>query len=84
MTTATETEAFCLHPDRERAFWALADHLLLPVTGSALTLVRATVTQGRQALGHEEGFAAARDLHAAMVAGKSIRFNARPGGGARA
>ena len=84
MTTATETEAFTLHPDAERAFWALADHLMLPVTGSALTLVRQVVTQGRQARGHEAGYAAALELLAAMQERRPVRFNARPRAGVRA
>ena len=70
---------FALPPDRERAFWALAEAVgIAPVTASALTVTR-VVEKGRALAGsHRDGFGAAAELAFHARKGHSLQFHCRP------
>jgi len=72
-------EVFTLPPDRERAFFALAEAVGVdPVTASALTLAR-VVEKGRALAGsHREGFGAASELSWHVRRGAVVEFHCRP------
>ena len=73
--------AFTLSPEREQAFWTLADRLGLDVTtASAATLVKLTVERGRGLADCAEGFGAATELAWALKQGRSVQFLRRTAG----
>jgi len=72
-------QVFSLPPDREAAFWALAQATGVDcATASALTLLR-VVDRGRALAGrHPEGFGAACEVELHARRGASIQFLGRP------
>ncbi len=75
MSTAT----FSLPPDRERAFWNLAEACGVdPTAASALTAAR-VVELGRALAGqHRDGFGAATELAFHARQGEILQFHCRP------
>lgn len=70
---------FALPPDREAAFWALAEAVGIdPATASALTVTR-VVEKGRALAGaHRDGFGAATELAYRARKGDVLEFHCRP------
>ncbi len=72
-------KTFALPPDREAAFWALAEAVGIdPATASALTVAR-VVEKGRALAGsHRDGFGGACELSYHARKGHSLQFHCRP------